>query len=178
MVNCFCKGKELFNNQVKKLTEVEHELIEAAKRLLKQASDPVTAVIKFLHDRPENKVMNGLEVQQILIESFEEGDRIPQLVSLLSGHVKQIIRHANVIDIVNEHAVQDKIGGYIVNLKEHLKFEIGNEKGKTVLKNIHGMLVVEHGIELPIEKIVINPPKLEVTVKIGLLRPQRILDII
>jgi hypothetical protein len=46
-----------------------------------------------------------------------------------------------------------------------------------VLKNIQGLIGVEHGVEVPLEKILVQPPKLIVTVRLGILHPQRVVDI-
>jgi hypothetical protein len=46
-----------------------------------------------------------------------------------------------------------------------------------VLKNIAGLVGIEHGIEAPLEKILVKPPKLIVTLNMGLLHPQKVLDL-
>jgi hydrogenase/urease accessory protein HupE len=51
-----------------------------------------------------------------------------------------------------------------------------------VLKNIAGLLGIEHGIahgiEAPLEKIMVKPPNKPVfTLNMGLLHPQRVLDL-
>ena len=110
--------------------------------------------------------------------TFGDADKIPGLVSVLAGHVKEVVRHANVISIVNEHAAVERWGQYIIKQKERIRFELDREKGKLVLRNIAGLAAVENGIEVALEKILVNPPKLEVTLKLGPLRPQRIIDIV
>jgi hypothetical protein len=62
-------------------------------------------------------------------------------------------------------------------LKERIKFEVGKEKDLVVLDKISGLTAVENGIELPVEKISIKPPQLIITVKLGILRAQRMVDI-
>lgn len=51
-----------------------------------------------------------------------------------------------------------------------------------MLKNIAGLLGIEHGIEhgieAPLEKIMVKPPNKPVfTLNMGLLHPQRVLDL-
>ena len=178
-MNCLCSEKDPLNRQlVNKLVSVEHELVDVAKRILKTASDPVSAVIRFLHERPENHLLPGYLVNKVLLETFGERERIPALINLLAGHVKEIIRQSNVINIINEHPAVERWGSYIIKQKERINFEVGLEKGKLVLKNIAGLHTIEQGIEIPLEKILINPPKLEVTIRLGVFRPQRIVDIV
>jgi hypothetical protein len=155
----------------------ESELVDVARRILRTASDPITAVIRFLHERPENASLPGYVIDRVLLETFESQDRIPGLVRILAGHVREISRNRNVIDILKEHAAVEKWGNYLIKQADQIKFEVGKERDKLVLKNIGGLVAVEHGIEIPLDKIIINPPKLEVTLRFGLLRPQRIIDI-
>ncbi|MBX9686310.1 MAG: hypothetical protein K2X27_06380, partial [Candidatus Obscuribacterales bacterium] len=109
--------------------------------------------------------------------SFGSYEQVPGLVKLLSAHLKEVVRSSNVIAIYNEHFSQADFCGYLLRLKEQIKFEVCREKDKLVLKNIAGLVAVEHGIELPLERILVNPPKLEITVKLGLLRPVKAVDI-
>ncbi|MBY0546569.1 MAG: hypothetical protein K2W95_04715 [Candidatus Obscuribacterales bacterium] len=153
------------------------DLVETAKKVLRTAGDPFTAVIKFLHDRPEDVSMAGLSVKQILLDAFGAPENVPGLVRLLSAHVREVVRHHNVIDVRNEHLAQEFWSGYLIKLKEQVKFEVARERDKLLLKNIAGLVAVEHGIELPLERILVNPPKLEITVRLGLLRPVRCVDI-
>src|SRR5262249_50281134 len=102
---------------------------------------------------------------------------IPSLIRILASHVKDVMRKSNVINIINEHPNAERWGNYIIKQKERINFEVGFEKGKLLLHNISGLIGVEHGIELPLEKILVQPPKLIVTVKLGLMHPQRVLDI-
>lgn len=175
-MNCRCEQHNL-NEAVLKLESEVAEMCDSARRLLKSASDPFSAVIRFLHERPENVEYNGLSIRSVLLDAFGSPEQIPSLVRVLSGHLKQVVRRSNVIAVYNEHFSQADWGGYLIKLKEQVKFEVGREKDKLVLKNIAGLVCVEHGIELPLEKILINPPKLEITVKLGLLRPVRAVDI-
>lgn len=156
---------------------MEGELIEVARRILRSASDPVSAVMHFLHERPENSSLSGHVVKKVLVESFGGVEHIPGLVSILAGHVKEIVRQSNVISIVNEHPAVERWGDYIIKQRERIRFELGRERGKVVLKNIVGLNAVEHGLEAALDRILVNPPKLEITLKLGLLRPQRIVDI-
>jgi hypothetical protein len=155
----------------------ETELVDMAKRILRTASDPISAVIRFLHERPENASLPGYVIDRVLLEAFESQERIPGLVRILAGHVREISRKKNVIDILKEHAAVEKWGNYLIKQADQIKFEVAKERDKLVLKNIGGLVAVEHGIEIPLDKILINPPKLEVTLRFGLLRPQRIIDI-
>ncbi len=166
-------SKELINKQLQKF---EAELIEIASRMLKNAGDPFSAVIRFLHERPENVSLPGYVVKKVLIETFGEQEKIPALINILANNVKEIIRHSNIIELINESPAMERWGNHLIKQKERINFEVGKEKGKLVLKNIAGLLAVEHGIELPLEKILVNPPKLEVTLKLGPLRPHRTVD--
>lgn len=178
-MNCSTCGRAILRVQLlQRFAGVEHELVDVARRLLKSASDPVSAVMHFLHERPEGTSLQGYLVKKVLLEAFEGREQIPALISLLAAHVKEIVRHSNVISIVNEHPAVERWGQYIIKQKERIKFELGRERGKLVLKNIAGLVAVEGGIEAALDKILVNPPKLEVTLKLGLLRPQRIIDIV
>ncbi len=178
ILNCECDGHDGQDKRVLKLESDIAEMAESARRLLKTASDPFSAVIRFLHERPENVSFNGLSIRTVLNDAFGTPEQIPGLVRLLSIHLKEVVRQSNVIAVYNEHFSQADFGGYLIKLKEQIKFEVGKEKDKLVLKNIAGLICVEHGIELPLEKILVNPPKLEITVKLGLLRPVKAVDII
>ena len=178
-MNCPSCGKEILNVQLlQKLAGVEHELVDVAKRLLKSASDPFSAVMHFLHERPEGMSLQGHLMKRVLLETFGDPEQIPGLVSVLAGHVKEVVRHSNVISIVNEHPAVERWGKHIIKQKERIRFELGRERGKLVLRNIAGLAAVENGIEAALEQILVNPPKLEVTLRLGLLRPQRIIDIV
>ncbi len=175
-MDCDCCGKEQEPQILQKLASMEQELIEVANRVVKGASDPFSGVIKFLHDRPEGS-LHGYLVERVLVETFGGSENVPGLIKALASHVKEVIRQANVINIVNQHPTAERWGTYIIKQKERMKFEIGTEKGNLVLKNIVGLFGMEHGVELPLEKILVQPPKLIVTVNMGLLHPQRVLDI-
>lgn len=169
-----CSLKEKLNQ---KLQNIEAGLVDKARAILRTANDPVSAVIRFLHERPEESSLKGLVVHYVLRETFGDEEKIPSLIKVFTGHVHEIIRHANVIDIINEHPAVERWGKYIIKQKERIKFEIAKERDLLVLKNIVGLVAVEQGLDLPIEKISVQPPNLIVTVKLGLLRPQRVFDI-
>lgn len=178
-MNCPTCGKEILNGQlIQKLAAMENDLVDVAKRVLRTASDPFSAVMHFLHERPEGTSLPGYVVKRVLLETFGSSEQIPGLIAVLAGHVKEVVRHSNVISIINEHAAVERWGKYIIKQKDRIKFELGRERDKLVLKNIAGLVAVEGGIEAALEKILVNPPKLEVTLRLGLLRPQRIVDII
>ncbi len=177
-MDCPCPGKDLLNRQRAKLENEIIELIDVARKIVKTASDPVSAVARFLHERPENTSLPGYVIDRVLEEAFDCPEQIPTLVRILAGHVKEISRgRSNVIDILKEHPGIERWGNYIIKQAETIKFEVGRERDRLVLKNIGGLIAVEHGIEIPLDKILINPPKLEVTLRLGVLRPQRIIDI-
>jgi hypothetical protein len=155
----------------------EKELVEVAKRILRGASDPITAVIRFLHERPENISLPGYVIDKVLVETFESREHIPGLIRILASQVREISRSRNVIGILKDHPAAEKWGNYLIKQADSIKFEVAKERDKLVLKNIGGLVAVEHGIEIPLDKILVNPPKLEVTLRLGLLRPQRIIDI-
>jgi len=178
IVNCLCSNPESRRELLQKLVTVEQELIDVANRVLKTAGDPFSAVVRFLHERPENLSMSGYLMNKVLLGTFGERERIPGLIKVLAGHVKEVIRHSNVINIVNEHPAKERWGAYLIKQADRIKFEVAREKGKLVLKNIQGLICVEHGIEAALDKILVNPPKLEVTLRMGILRPQRTVDII
>lgn len=169
-----CRCPEMSSSQLQKF---EAELIDVAKRIMRNAGDPVTAVVRFLQERPDNTSLPGYLVATILSESFEGKENVPAIIRVLTGHVREIIRHSNVIDIINEHPAMERWGTYLIKQKDRIKFEVGLEKGKLALKNMSGLVAIEHGIELPLEKILITPPKLEVTLRLGLLSPKRVVDI-
>jgi len=163
---------------VQKLVSVEQDLLDVAKRIVRQASDPVSAVVRFLHERPENTSLSGYVVERLLLETFGDKEHIPGLISVLAGHMKETIRQSNVINIINEHPAVERWGDYIIKAKELIKFEIAREKGKLVLHNIVGLKAVENGVEAALERILIDPPKLKVTVRFGILPVQRTVDIL
>src|ERR1700722_8142900 len=178
-MGCERCGKDHDNGNLRqKLKDFEHELLEVFTRVLKSGTDPISGVIKVLHERPENQSIPGFLVQTVLTEAFGSQEAIPGLIRILSGHVHEIIRYPNnVINIVNEHPSDEVWGPFLIKLKDKIKFEVGWEKGLMVLKNIQGLIGVEHGIEVPLERILVQPPKLIVTVKLGILHPQRVVDI-
>jgi hypothetical protein len=176
-VDCRCPGKELIKDQINRIEGDIAELIDVARKIVKSASDPISAVAKFLHERPEDESLTGYVIDRVLLEAFDTQEQIPSLVRILAGHVKVISRRRNVIDILKEHPGVERWGAYLIKQADIIKFEVSKERDLTVLKNIGGLVAVEHGIEIPLDKILINPPKLEVTLRLGVLRPQRIIDI-
>lgn len=173
-----CNCSDPLSKRIHKIESELAEMADNAKRLIKTASDPFTAVVKFLHERPENVSLNGASVKSVLLDAFGNYEEIPSLVQVLSEHLKEVVRHSNVISLANEHFSQADWCGYLIKLKEQIKFEVAREKDKLVLKNINGLTYVEHGIDLPIERILVNPPKLEITVRLGLLHPVKAVDIL
>lgn len=157
---------------------MEADLVEVARRILRSAGDPFSGVMQFLHERPENTVLNGELMKKVLHESFGDPDKIPGLVKILAAHVREIIRHSNVINVVNERPAVERWGNYLIKQKERIAFEVSQDNNYLVLKNIVGLIAVEHGIELPLEKILVKPPNLIVTVKLGILRPQKVVEIL
>lgn len=176
-MDCACFTDESSNGPLQKLLDMEQELVDVARKVLKSAGDPISGVIRFLHERPENTSLPGQLVNRVLLGAFGDREQIPALVKLLSAHVREIARSSNVISIVNEHPAVEKFGQYVIKQKEKIAFEVAKEKDKTLLKNIVGLVAVEHGMDLPLEKILVQPPNLIVTVKLGLFPAQRTLEI-
>jgi len=177
--SCDCCERKSMNAQIKETLEAcESELIEVAKRVVKGAADPFSGVIKFLQERPEGASLHGYLVTRVLLETFGSMEEIPALIRALTSHVREVIRQSNVISIHNEHPTAERWGSYIIKQREKTRFEIGFEKDCLVLKNIVGLFGSEHGIEAPLEKILVrSPTQLVVTVNMGLLHPQRVLDL-
>lgn len=174
--NC-CRDESSLGPIAQKLLDKEQELIDAASKFLSKASDPFSGVINFLHDRPEDSSLPGLIVNRVLLGAFGEADKIPGLIRVLASHVHEIARKSDVISIINEHAAVEKWGQYLIKQKEKIAFKVTHDKGKLLLNDIVGLVAVEHGVELPLEKILVSPPNLIVTVKLGLLRPQKVVEI-
>lgn len=175
-MKCDCSEREK-HQVLDTLVHIERELVAVAKRMVSTATDPFTAVIRFLHERPEGTSLPGFVVDRVLLETFGHPERIPGLIHVLSKHVDEIRRHSNVIKIVSRHSVVERWGHYVIKKKEHVKFEVVREKEKLVLKNIVGMNCVENGIEAHLEKIVVNAPKLEVFCRFGFITAKRVVDI-
>ncbi len=179
-MSCYCRktSNEIADEIVlSKIQDVEDELVAMARNILRGASDPISAVIKFLQERPEDVSLTGYVMDRVLTETFGGREKIPSLVKLLAGHVREIIRQSNVINIINEHPAVETWGDYIIKQTERIKFEIGKERDLLVLKNVAGLFAIEHGIAFPVEAITIKPPKLVVTINLGIIRPNRIVDI-
>lgn len=177
-MSCNCSRDESAIGPIaQKLLGKEQELIDAAKKFLNKASDPFSGVINFLHDHPEDSSLPGLIVNRVLLGAFGESENIPGLIRVLASHVHEIARKSDVINIINEHPAVEKWGQYLIKQKEKIAFKVCHEKGKLLLNDIVGLVAVEHGVELPLEKILVSPPNLIVTVKLGLLRPQKVVEI-
>jgi len=174
--NC-CRDESAIGPLAQKLLGKEQELIEAATRFLNKASDPFSGVINFLHSHPEDSSLPGLIVNRVLLGAFGDAEKIPGLIRVLASHVHEIARKSDVINIINEHAAVEKWGQYLIKQKEMIAFKVTSERGKLLLNDIVGLVAVEHGVELPLEKILVSPPNLIVTVKLGLLRPQKVVEI-
>ncbi|MDX2107844.1 MAG: hypothetical protein SFY67_15690 [Candidatus Melainabacteria bacterium] len=153
-------------------------IIENAKRIVSAASDPFSGVIRFLHQRPENEPLEGSLVEQVLVETFGSHDSIPQIIKAISAAVTKITRSANTIKITNQHPTKEQLGDIFIKKENVVTFEVAEEKGVLVLKKIDGLLGVEHGLEVPLDKIEVKPPKLIVTVDMGFIKPQKSLNII
>jgi hypothetical protein len=178
-VNCIACAQtaEKSNEIVQKLRDFEAELIETARRILNTSRDPFSAVIRFLHERPENSSLPGYLVHKVLLETFGDMESVPSLVRVLAAHVRSIVRNANVIELILEHPATERWGNFMIKQKERVKFEVAFDKGRLVLNNISGLIGIENGLECPLERIQVMPPKLIVTVKLGLLHPQKEVDI-
>ena len=179
-MHCSCgktTNKTHYNLLLSQVKLTEHELVTAARNILSGAKDPVSAVIKFLHERPEGYSLTGYVMDHVLKETFGEEEQIPGLIKVLASHVREIIRHSNVINIVNEHVAIEKWGNYLIKQTERIKFEVSKERELLVLNNIAGIFAIEHGIAVPVEKITIQPPNLVVTINLGLLHPKRVVQI-
>lgn len=153
-------------------------VIEEAKRIVNDAPDPFSGVIKFLHQRPENEPIEGSLVDRVLVETFGSHEAIPQIIKAISAAVVKITRNSNTIKITNQHPTKEKLGDIFIKKENVVTFDVAEEKGVLVLKKIDGLLGVEHGLEVPLEKIEVKPPKLIVTVDMGFIKPQKSLNII
>ncbi|MBP7862769.1 hypothetical protein KA183_13875 [bacterium] len=153
-------------------------IIDEAKRIVAAASDPFTGVIKFLHQRPENEPLEGVLVERVMVETFGSHEAIPQIIKAISAAVVKITRTANTIKITNQHPTKEQLGDIFIKKENVVTFDVAEEKGVLVLKKIDGLLGVEHGLEVPLDKIEVKPPKLIVTVDMGFIKPQKSLNII
>jgi hypothetical protein len=171
-MECICVNKPDSALRLK-LKDMHEDMVQRSRRILRSATDPVSAVLHFLKERPEGASLAGYVVDHVLYETFEDHANIPELVKILAGHVREITRQADVIDVINEHAAIAKWGNYLIKQKERIKFELQKERDIFVMNNIVGLTAVEQGVELPIEKISVQPPHLVVTVKLGVLRPKK-----
>ncbi len=174
-----CNSSEGTNPQLRqKLACVEQDLVDIAQRILKNAGDPFSAIVRFLHERPESDSLPGYLMKTVLAETFSEKEQVPALIKVLAGHVKEIIRYSNVINIINEHPVTEPWGPYLIKKTSSICFEVGKEKGHLVLKNIKGLICVEHGIEVVLDKILVVPPRLECSLHLGIVPMKRLVDIV
>jgi len=129
-----------------------------------------------LAERPENVSLTGSSVKSVLVDTFGGYDQIPGLVRLLSGHLQKVVRQSNVIAIYNEHFFK-KIGLATLLKSRRHQVRSSERKRQAILKNIAGLVCVEHGIELPLESIR-SIAKIGITVRLGLLRPVKSVDIL
>jgi len=181
-MDCICKNvsdsaKAKLQAMQQDMIAMHQDMVDTAKRILRSAADPVSAVLRFLQERPEGTSMAGYTMNYVLLEAFEDESKIPGLVKILAGHVREVSRHSNIIELVNSHPAVEKWDQYLIKLKEQVKFEIRRERDLFVMDRIVGLTAVEHGIELPVELIKVEPPDLIVTVRLGPLHPKRILSI-
>jgi hypothetical protein len=175
---CDCGDRKSMNAQIReKLVACENDVIDVGRRIVRGAADPFSGVIKFLENRPEGASLHGYLVNRVLLETFGSKDEIPGLIRAIASHVREISRHANVISIHNEHPTSERWGSILIKQKEKIRFEVATEKGCLVLKNIAGLVGSEHGIECPLEKILVQNGKLIVTLNLGFLHPQKVLDL-
>ena len=170
-MQCRC-GEIVAGEQADKLQSLATELAGVAGSTVKSASDPFSGVIRFLVEHPENSSMPGPVLNQVLDQIFSNS-KCPGLLRLMAGHVKEVHRRGKTIELVKEHATSEPFSDFVVKQADKVKFEVGEDKGKMVLNNVQGITGVEHGMDLPIEKILVSPPNLVVTVKLGLMRPQK-----
>lgn len=175
---CDCCERKSMNAQIREtLVACENDVIDVARRIVRSAADPFSGVIKFLEGRPEGASLHGYLVNRVLLETFGSKDEIPGLIRAIASHVREVIRQSNVISIVNEHPTAERWGSFVIKQKEKIRFEVATEKGCLVLKNIAGLVGSEHGVECPLEKILVQNGKLVVTLNMGFLHPQKVLDL-
>lgn len=160
-----------------KLADVEREIVKKAKDVVVGASDPFSGMIKFLHEHPENEKLEGPVVEAVLLESFGSFEKVPEIIQAIAFKVRTVIRESDVIKVTNEETIFRSLGKYKIRKTENMVFEVCYEKGELVLKNIKGLFGTDCGIELPLEKIQVKPPKLIATFKMGFTRPQKVLDL-
>ena len=72
-------------------------------------------------------MLNGLLVKTVLIDVFGGHEQIPGLLQVLSAHLRDVVRQANVIAIYNEHFSQVTWAGYLIKVKEQIKERAINE---------------------------------------------------
>ena len=160
--SCDCCDRKTMNAQIREtLIACENEVIDGARKVVKGAADPFSGVIKFLEGRPEGASLHGYLVNRVLMETFGSKDEIPGLIRAIASHVREVIRQSNVISIINEHPTAERWGSFIIKQKEKIRFEVGSE----------------HGVECPLEKILVQNGKLVVTLNMGFLHPQKVLDL-
>ena len=105
-----------------RLAEVEREVVEKAKNVVKGASDPFSGLIKFLHQRPENEGLDGQVVEAVLIESFGSVEEVPDLIRAIAARVRTVIRESNVINITNDGITLQEWGKFVIKKTEVMKF--------------------------------------------------------
>ncbi len=155
----------------------EEELIKTGKELLASSGDEFSSVVNFLHQIPEEPPLPGDIANKVLAEVFGDVDHMPGLVKILSDGLEKVVRKGNVVQLINEEAESDPWQGYVVKKKPVVQFEIENNDGKVSLKNVSGLSFVENGLEAALQKATVKAPKLECTLKLGLIPVQRTVDI-
>lgn len=155
----------------------EEELIKTGKELLVSSPDEFSAVANFLHQLPENEPLPGPLANKVLSEVFGNVESMPGLVRILSEGLEKIVRKGNVVQLFNLAADSDPWQGYVVKKKQLVQFEIENKDGKVSMINVSGLNFVEHGLEAALQKVIVKAPKLECTLKLGLIPVQRTVDI-
>lgn len=155
----------------------EEELISNGKNLLSSSDDDFSAVVNFLNQLPEEPPLPGDMANRVLAAVFGEPDLMPGLVRILSDGLEKVVRKGNVVQLVNKEAESDPWQGYVVKKKTVVQFEVENKNGKVALINCSGLSFVEHGLEAALQKVVVNSPKLQCTLKLGPIPVQRTVDI-
>jgi hypothetical protein len=115
LMDCFhskLNTKQMDQALLAKLNGLEHELVTVARHMLTSASDPFSAVIRFLAERPEGASLPGHVMHYVLQETFGEREKVPGLIRILASQVHEIIRQSNVISIVNENPAIEQWGNY------------------------------------------------------------------
>lgn len=155
----------------------EEELIKVGKDLLETSDDEFSAVVRFMHQLPEQPPLPGELANTVLSAVFGDVEKMPGLVRILADGLKEVVRKGDVVKLVNEEAESDPWQGYTVKKKQMVQFEVENKNGKISLKNVSGLSFVENGLEASLQKAIVKAPKIECTLKLGLIPVQRVVDI-